>query len=50
MRAALIVNKITGKLETDLAFMEQLGREASASEAELILFPEAAATGLLNNG
>ncbi len=49
MIAALIVNKVTGNLEVDLAAMETLGRQAAGLGAELLLYPEAAPTGLENN-
>ncbi|MFC1679745.1 carbon-nitrogen hydrolase family protein [Elusimicrobiota bacterium] len=49
MRAALIVNQVTGDLETDLSTMEALARRAGRGKADLILFPEAAPTGLRNN-
>jgi len=49
MIAALIVNKVTGNLEADLAAMESLGRQAAGLGAELLLYPEAAPTGLVNN-
>jgi len=49
MRAALICNRVSGELEKDLAHMEELARRAARQGAELMLFPEAAATGLRNN-
>jgi N-carbamoylputrescine amidase len=49
VRVALIVNKVTGRLKTDLSYMEELGRKAAQSRVDLILYPEAAPTGLINN-
>ena len=49
MRAALIANRVTGNREDDLGFMGELGRKAGGAKCDLILFPEAAATGLVNN-
>jgi len=49
MRVALVSNRVTGNLEADLGFMEELGRKAGRAKPDLILFPEAAATGLINN-
>lgn len=49
VRAALVSNRVTGDLETDLRFMEELGRKAGRAKPDLILFPETAPTGLANN-
>lgn len=49
MKVALVTNRVIGCLETDLASMEELGRQAAAGTVDLMLFPEAAATGLVNN-
>ena len=49
MKAALVVNRVTADREASLCAMEALAREAAQAGAALILFPEAAATGLVNN-
>lgn len=49
MKAALAVNKVTRDVQANLAAMEQLAEEAADRGAELVLFPEAAVTGLINN-
>ena len=49
MKVALISNRVTGETAADLASMEQLGRQAASARVDLMLFPEAAATGLVNN-
>lgn len=49
MRVALAVNLVTPDLEANLADMERLVRGAAAGAADLVLFPEAAPTGAINN-
>ena len=49
MKAALAVNKVTRDVPANLAGMEQLAEEAADAGADLVLFPEAALTGLINN-
>jgi predicted amidohydrolase len=50
MRAALIVNQVTADREANLAHIGTAVSAAAASGAELIVLPEMAATGLINNG
>lgn len=49
MKAALAVNKATGDVGANLAAMEALANQAADAGAELVLFPEAAVTGGINN-
>lgn len=49
MIAALVVNRVTEDVEANLAAMLLHVDEAAAAGADLVLFPEAAATGLVNN-
>jgi predicted amidohydrolase len=50
MHAALIVNQVTADREANLAQVACAVSAAAASGAELIVLPEMAATGLVNNG
>ncbi len=49
MRAALAVNLVSGGWEENLAHIEVMINEAADAGAQLILFPETALTGLINN-
>lgn len=49
MKVALVVNRILPDTDTNLTEILKLANEASDTGADLILFPEAALTGLINN-
>ncbi len=49
MKAALVSNMVTADVAANLASMQRWIREAAAVGADLVLFPEAAATGLIND-
>ena len=49
MRVALAVNEVVGNPAADLACIEALALQAGRAGAELVVFPETAATGLINN-
>lgn len=49
MRAALIVNRVTADTDASLAAIVSAAEQAADRGADLILFPEAAVTGLINN-
>lgn len=49
MHSALIVNPVTPNIDTNLATVISMAHEAADNSAELVLFPEAAVTGLINN-
>jgi len=49
MKAALVVNEVTPSPQANLAAIEELAEEAADGHADLVLFPEAAVTGLINN-
>ncbi len=49
MRAALAVNLVCGGWEDNLARIEVMIHEAATAGAQLIIFPETALTGLINN-
>lgn len=49
MRAALAIHPVTGSLAENLAAIEDLAAEAASAGAELVVFGEAALTGLINN-
>ena len=50
MRAALVVHKVAEDVESNLQAMRHEAEQAAAEGADLVLFPEAALTGLVNNG
>lgn len=50
MKAALISNRVTDDFETNQRRILKLSRKAADMGAEIVIFPEAAATGLANNG
>ena len=50
MKAALVVNRVTPNTEANLSAILEMAGEAADAGAELVLFPEAALTGLINNG
>ncbi len=49
MKVALVVNRVLPDTDTNLTEILKLANEASDTGADLILFPEAALTGLINN-
>ncbi len=49
VRVALVVPRITADPNLNLAVIERMATEAASSGAGLVLFPEAALTGLINN-
>lgn len=49
MKAALAVNLVTGDLADNLEGIVKLVEEAAMAGADLVLFPETALTGLINN-
>ena len=49
MKVALAVNKITSDIENNFENIKSFIRQAGDEEADLILFPETALTGLINN-
>jgi predicted amidohydrolase len=49
MRAALVVNRLTASSERNLQAMEEAAHHAADARTALVLFPEAAATGLIND-
>lgn len=49
MKAALIVNRVSSDINTNLTEILNLANKASDAGADLILFPEASLTGLINN-
>lgn len=49
MRAALVIHQVVPGIEANLAAMEASIGEAADAGAGLVLFPEAALTGLINN-
>ena len=49
MKVALVVNQATSNLEENLQAMMSWAHQAVDSQADLVLFPEAAMTGLVNN-
>lgn len=49
MKCALVVNRVSSDTETNLADVTALTHQAADSGADLVLFPEAAITGLINN-
>ena len=49
MRAALAVSKVGRDVEANLATIVGMAKQAAESGAELVVFPEAALTGLINN-
>lgn len=49
MKAALVVHETEAGLEANLAAMERAIGEAAGADADLVVFPEAAPTGLENN-
>lgn len=49
MRVALAVNLVTDDVEANVAFMLKQAEKAADAGAELVLFPEGAPTGLINN-
>jgi predicted amidohydrolase len=49
MRAALAVNKVGRDVEVNLTTIVGMAEEAAHSGAQLVVFPEAALTGLINN-
>jgi len=48
MKAALIVNRVLYGINTNLEEILSLANKASDAGADIILFPEAALTGLIN--
>jgi len=49
MKAALVVNPVLTDIDTNLATILNLANEAADTGAEVVVFPEAALTGLINN-
>jgi len=49
MKTALVVNRILPDIDANLAAILNMANEAADKGAELIVFPEAALTGLINN-
>jgi predicted amidohydrolase len=49
LRAALAVNYVTSDFKANLASIGALAAQAASQGAELVLFPETAVTGLINN-
>lgn len=49
MKAALIIPRLTANPATNIAKIEEMGACAVASGANLLVFPEAVLTGLINN-
>jgi predicted amidohydrolase len=49
MKAALIVNPVTPDIDANFGSIMEMAHEAADNGAELVLFPEAAITGLINN-
>lgn len=49
MKVALIINRVTYDIETNLSTIKRMSNEATDAGVDLILFPEAALTGLINN-
>lgn len=49
MKAALIVPRLIADIETNIVTIEEMAAEAVAAEADLLIFPEAVLTGLINN-
>jgi len=49
MKAALAVHRLTHDLDADLASILAMANQAAEAGADLVLFPEAALTGLINN-
>lgn len=49
MRVALVTYSIGDSVEQNLAEMDRMAVEAASNDAHLVLFPEAAPTGLINN-
>lgn len=49
MEVALVVNRVLPDVETNLATIVNMATEAASAGAEVVVFPEAALTGLVNN-
>ena len=49
MKAALVVNRVLPAVDANLAAILNMANEAADEGAELVVFPEAAVTGLVNN-
>ena len=50
MKVALAVNRILPDMDSSLATIISMTNEAADNHADLVVFPEAAVTGLINNG
>jgi len=49
MKVALAVNHVTPNIDKNMSEILQMIDDAAEAKADLILFPEAAPTGLINN-
>ena len=49
MKTALVVNRVLPDIDANLATILNMASEAAKKKAELVVFPEAALTGLINN-
>lgn len=49
MKAALVVNRVLPDIDANLALILKMTNESADAGADLVLFPEAATTGLINN-
>jgi N-carbamoylputrescine amidase len=49
MKVALVVNRVLADVDANLAAILSMANEATSAGAELVVFPEAALTGLVNN-
>ncbi len=50
MKVALAVNRVLPDMDSSLAMIISMANEAADNHADLVVFPEAAVTGLVNNG
>lgn len=50
MRVALAVNRVTDDIHANMASILKMASQAAEDRADLVLFPEAALTGLINDG
>ena len=50
MKVALAVNRVLPDMGSNLAMIVSMANEAADNHVELVVFPEAAVTGLVNNG
>ncbi len=50
MKVALAVNRVLPDVDSNLAIIISMANEAADNHADLVVFPEAAVTGLVNNG